>query len=73
VEGFSRIQRRAKGLDSLGKKLTRGILATASLKDDIKDLAGCRLIFYTNADVTRFRQSGKSGSHASTSSSPFAA
>jgi hypothetical protein len=28
------------------------------LEDDIKDLAGCRLIFYTNSDVSRFLQSG---------------
>jgi ppGpp synthetase/RelA/SpoT-type nucleotidyltranferase len=56
---LQQVQQRAKGPDSLRKKLEhRGILATTSLEDDIKDLAGCRLIFYTNADVTRFLQSG---------------
>jgi hypothetical protein len=28
------------------------------LAEDIKDLAGCRLIFYSNSDVSRFQQSG---------------
>jgi ppGpp synthetase/RelA/SpoT-type nucleotidyltranferase len=56
---LQQIQQRSKSPDSLRKKLeNRGILATASLEDDIKDLAGCRLIFYTNSDVTRFLQSG---------------
>ena len=52
-------QHRPKNPESLRKKLKdRGIVATTSLEDDIKDLAGCRLIFYTNSDVTRFLQSG---------------
>ncbi len=52
---LQQVQHRAKNPESLRKKLEdRGILATASLENDIKDLAGCRLIFYTNADVTRF-------------------
>src|SRR5258708_26568042 len=56
---LQQVQQRAKAPDSLRKKLEhRGILATTLLEDDIKDLAGCRLIFYTNADVTRFLQSG---------------
>ena len=50
---------RAKQPASLRRKLEqRGIAATATLEDDIKDLAGCRVIFYTNSDVTRFIISG---------------
>jgi len=56
---LQQVQRRAKDPESLRKKLEdRGILATTSLEDEIKDLGGCRLIFYTNSDVTRFLQSG---------------
>src|SRR5262249_9789093 len=56
---LQQIQQRPKDPESLRKKLEdRGLLATTSLEDDIKDLAGCRLIFYTNADVARFLQSG---------------
>jgi ppGpp synthetase/RelA/SpoT-type nucleotidyltranferase len=53
------VQARAKDPESLKKKLEdRGLQATTTLEEDIKDLAGCRLIFYSNADVTRFQQSG---------------
>jgi ppGpp synthetase/RelA/SpoT-type nucleotidyltranferase len=56
---LQQVQQRPKNPEPLRKKLEdRGILATASLEDDIKDLAGCRLIFYTNSDVARFLQSG---------------
>jgi ppGpp synthetase/RelA/SpoT-type nucleotidyltranferase len=56
---LQQVQFRAKAPDSLGKKLEdRGIADTKSLEQDIKDLAGCRLIFYTNSDVARFLQSG---------------
>src|ERR1700722_821519 len=56
---LQQVQHRAKSIDSLKKKLEdRNILSTRTLKDDIKDLAGCRLIFYTNSDVTRFLQTG---------------
>jgi len=56
---LQQLQKRAKNPESLRKKLyDRGKLATASLEDEIKDLAGCRLIFYTNSDVSRFLQSG---------------
>ena len=56
---LQQVQQRPKNPESLRKKLEdRGILATTSLEDDIKDLAGCRLIFYTNSDVARFLQSG---------------
>jgi ppGpp synthetase/RelA/SpoT-type nucleotidyltranferase len=53
------VQARAKDPESLKKKLEdRGQLGTMTLAEDIKDLAGCRLIFYSNSDVTRFQQSG---------------
>lgn len=56
---LQQVQHRPKNPESLRKKLEdRGIVATTSLEDEIKDLAGCRLIFYTNSDVTRFLQSG---------------
>jgi ppGpp synthetase/RelA/SpoT-type nucleotidyltranferase len=56
---LQQVQHRAKHPDSLRRKLeNRGILETTSLEADIKDLAGCRLIFYTNADLSRFVQSG---------------
>jgi len=56
---LQQVQHRAKDPASLRTKLeARGILATSSLEDEIKDLGGCRLIFYTNSDVSRFLQSG---------------
>jgi ppGpp synthetase/RelA/SpoT-type nucleotidyltranferase len=56
---LQQVQHRAKGIDSLKKKLEdRNILSTTTLGNDIKDLAGCRLIFYTNSDVTRFLRTG---------------
>jgi ppGpp synthetase/RelA/SpoT-type nucleotidyltranferase len=56
---LQQVQQRAKNPQSLRKKLQdRGILGTTALEHDIKDLAGCRLIFYTNSDVARFLQSG---------------
>jgi len=56
---LQQVQQRAKNPNSLRKKLeNRGIAATTSLEKDIKDLAGCRLIFYTNSDVAQFLQSG---------------
>lgn len=62
AEGGYRLQQvkeRAKHPASLRKKLEeRGIAATTTLENDIKDLAGCRVIFYTNSDVTRFINSG---------------
>lgn len=46
---------RGKGVDSLKLKLKeRGLLASDRIESEIKDLAGVRLIFYTNADVDRF-------------------
>jgi ppGpp synthetase/RelA/SpoT-type nucleotidyltranferase len=56
---LQQVQFRAKEPGSLRKKLEdRGIAETTSLEKDIKDLAGCRLIFNTNSDVARFLQSG---------------
>src|SRR5260370_25806263 len=56
---LQQVQQRPKDPESLRKKLEdRDILATTALEDQIKDLAGCRLIFYTNSDVARFLQSG---------------
>lgn len=60
-EGYrlQQVKDRAKQPSSLRKKLEeRGIAATTTLENDIKDLAGCRIIFYTNSDVTRFINSG---------------
>lgn len=62
AEGGYRLQQinvRAKQPVSLRKKLElRGISATTLIEREIKDLAGCRVIFYTNGDVTRFTNSG---------------
>lgn len=46
---------RAKNPASLRKKLLgRGRAETEQLEAEIKDLAGCRIVFYTNIDVSRF-------------------
>lgn len=56
---LQQIQARAKTPKSLKKKLIdRKISGTLNLEAEIKDLAGCRTIFYTNSDVTRFVNSG---------------
>jgi ppGpp synthetase/RelA/SpoT-type nucleotidyltranferase len=53
------IQHRAKSVSSLRKKLTKaGKLRSTAIEDCAKDLGGCRLIFYTNGDVSRFLNSG---------------
>lgn len=52
------IQRRAKATPSLRRKLDRaGALQTDNIAAVAKDLAGCRLVFYTNSDVARFQSS----------------
>ena len=52
------MQSRAKDPVSLRSKLSqRGLLDADSIETEIKDLAGCRLIFYTNSDADRFLQS----------------
>lgn len=56
---LQQVKERAKQPASLRRKLEqRGIATTATLENDVKDLAGCRIIFYTNGDVTRFIKSG---------------
>jgi len=51
-------QSRAKDAVSLGAKLCeRELLVSRDIETEIKDLAGCRLIFYTNSDADRFLQS----------------
>ncbi len=51
-------QARAKSEDSLRRKLEeRGLIASEAIENEIKDLAGCRLVFYTSTDVERFLQS----------------
>lgn len=53
------IQHRAKEVGSLRTKLIKaGAAAEAKIGDIAKDVAGCRLIFYTNGDIHRFGQSG---------------
>ena len=48
-------QARGKDVTSLKRKLEeRGLLASERIESEIKDLAGARLIFYTNTDVDRF-------------------
>jgi ppGpp synthetase/RelA/SpoT-type nucleotidyltranferase len=51
-------QDRAKSETSLRRKLEeRGLLASSAIETEVKDLAGCRLVFYTNVDADRFLQS----------------
>ncbi|WP_046658751.1 RelA/SpoT domain-containing protein [Lysobacter capsici] len=61
-EGGYRLQvvrARAKDALSLKKKLIdRGIDSSNQIEEEIKDLAGCRAIFYTNGDVEKFIGSG---------------
>ena len=58
VASVPQTQSRAKDPASLRLKLTtRGLFDTTVIEDDIKDLAGCRIIFYTATDLERFRQS----------------
>ena len=52
------IQRRAKDVDSLRKKIGKIAGAPQDVELAVKDLAGCRLIFYTNSDVTTFLNAG---------------
>lgn len=50
-------QSRAKGASSLKRKLeNRGILDAPDIERTIKDLAGARVILYTNPDVDAFLQ-----------------
>ena len=55
---LQQIQSRAKQPASLRGKLEKaGKLESNAIEDEIKDLAGCRLIFYTNSDVSAFLSS----------------
>jgi ppGpp synthetase/RelA/SpoT-type nucleotidyltranferase len=55
---LQQIQDRAKHPDSLKTKLAKaGLLESDAIEDEIKDLAGCRLIFYTNSDISKFLSS----------------
>ena len=50
---------RAKAEESLRSKLeARQLLQSASIESHIKDLAGCRLVFYTDSDRDAFLRSG---------------
>jgi ppGpp synthetase/RelA/SpoT-type nucleotidyltranferase len=56
---LQQVKSRAKEPASLRVKLEkRGESDTDTLESAIKDLAGCRIIFYTDGDVARFLQSG---------------
>lgn len=56
---LQQIMSRAKSPESLLKKLRdRRLESSTTVGDEIKDLAGCRVIFYTNTDVTRLLNSG---------------
>ena len=49
---------RAKSDTSLQRKLDEGgLLDSQAIETELKDLAGCRLVFYTNTDVDRFLKS----------------
>ena len=53
------IQRRGKTVESLSRRIEEtGQLGTEEIETHRKDLAGCRIIFYTNNDVNRFASSG---------------
>jgi ppGpp synthetase/RelA/SpoT-type nucleotidyltranferase len=53
------VRARAKDAQSLRNKLDdRQISDSKQIESDIKDLAGCRAIFYTNGDVERLIRSG---------------
>ena len=62
VEGgyrLQQIQHRAKTVESLAHRLERdGQLDSEEIEAHRKDLAGCRVVFYTNNDVNRFTRSG---------------
>lgn len=56
---LQQIQPRAKTVESLSRRLEEtGQLGTDEIEVHRKDLAGCRIVFYTNNDVRRFVSSG---------------
>ena len=53
-----KIQHRAKSVRSLSTKLSdRGLANSQDIAAEIKDLAGCRVIFHQNDDVNQFSRS----------------
>lgn len=58
VANVPQTQNRAKDPAALRRKLAaRGLNGCNGIEDEIKDLAGCRIIFYTATDLERFQQS----------------
>lgn len=56
---LQQIQFRAKSEASLESRLSElGQLGSETIEEHRKDLAGCRIVFYTNGDVERFTRSG---------------
>lgn len=56
---LQQVQHRAKSTESLRAKLIKaGAEQTTEIEAVAKDLAGCRLIFYSNTDVANFLRSG---------------
>ena len=56
---LQQIQCRAKTVESLRRRLKdMDLLDTDEIEAHRKDLAGCRIVFYTNNDVNRFVNSG---------------
>ena len=56
---LQQIQHRAKTVESLSRRIEKiAKLETDEIETHRKDLAGCRIIFYTNNDVTNFINSG---------------
>jgi ppGpp synthetase/RelA/SpoT-type nucleotidyltranferase len=57
-KGIQQVQHRAKDVESLSRKLKgRDIYHSENIAEEIKDLAGCRIIFYQNDDLNTFLQS----------------
>ncbi|MCH8981191.1 RelA/SpoT domain-containing protein, partial [candidate division KSB1 bacterium] len=53
--GIQQIQHRSKSVESLSNKLkNRDIYHSDEIEAEIKDLAGCRVIFYHNGDLNAF-------------------
>ena len=58
IDGVQHIQHRGKGVASLKQKLNKqNKYHSDTIEDEIKDLAGCRLIFYHNDDLNTFLKS----------------
>ncbi|WP_205518176.1 RelA/SpoT domain-containing protein, partial [Sphingorhabdus sp. Alg239-R122] len=56
---LQQVQSRAKDVQSLVDKLAKyGFSENVDVAAEVKDLAGCRAIFYSNSDVSRFLDSG---------------